>query len=180
MRKTEDGWRSYVFAIKGKEGDRLLWPSESSKSVKARTAGVTLHIIGVDTAKDAVHRRLGVQQPGPGYCHFPPDRTKEFFDQLAAEKPVRKVVRGRVVKRWVKDPPHARNEALDLRVYATAALAALAQMHGVKLDDHRGKLLERAAELRRAPTTPSTTEAAREGRQKSKSDRRIRGRFTGG
>jgi phage terminase large subunit GpA-like protein len=115
-------WNRRVYAIKGKAGaGHPVWPKRASKNNKAR---VNLFLIGVDAAKDMVIARLKVAEPGPGYCHFPADRDAEYFRQLTAEKVVRKYVKGFETRIYEKDP-NSRNEALDMRVYAYAALMAL-------------------------------------------------------
>ena len=43
----------------------------------------------------AVVARLSIEQPGPGFCHFPADRDYDFFEMLFAEKPIRKFVKDR-------------------------------------------------------------------------------------
>jgi phage terminase large subunit GpA-like protein len=64
-----------------------------------------------------------MREPGEGYCHFPLDRDEEYFRMLTAEKKITKYFKGRPKQEWVKI--RTRNEALDCRVYATAALAIL-------------------------------------------------------
>lgn len=85
--------------------------------------------IGVDQAKALVYSRLRLSKPGPGYCHFPANATYdvEYFEQLTAEMLVSKMVKGRRVLEWVARRP--RNEGLDCRVLALAAL----HLSGVKL-----------------------------------------------
>lgn len=62
----------------------------------------------------------------PGYCHFPADYPERYFLQLTAEKRVPEKLRSGAT-RWVwKLPGGKRNEALDCRVYAMAALYVLA------------------------------------------------------
>lgn len=78
---------------------------------------VRLYRVGTETAKDTIAANLLVAEPGPGYCHFPTRRGEEYFKQLRSERPT---VRAGV-RRWEKVRPSARNEALDVRVYATAA-----------------------------------------------------------
>ncbi|MFZ5586134.1 MAG: phage terminase large subunit family protein [Thermodesulfobacteriota bacterium] len=80
--------------------------------------------VGVDAAKAALYYRLRLVDSGPGYCHFPEGRPETYFEQLTAEKQVTRFHKGRPIIEWVKKP-HARNEALDCRVYATAALEIL-------------------------------------------------------
>jgi phage terminase large subunit GpA-like protein len=111
-----------VYAIKGLGGaGKPIWPKRASKNNKAR---VNLFMVGVDAAKDMVLSRLKVREAGPGYCHFPKGREQEYFRQFTAERVVTKHVKGFPSRIYVKDPG-ARNEALDLRVYAYAALMAL-------------------------------------------------------
>jgi phage terminase large subunit GpA-like protein len=85
---------------------------------------VNLFIVGVDAAKDVVLARLKVENPGPGCCHFPTGRDAEYFAQLTAERVHTRYVKGFPTRVYVKDAS-TRNEALDLRVYAYAALKAL-------------------------------------------------------
>lgn len=66
----------------------------------------------------------------PGYCHFP-QYTNEYFEQLTAEKRTSITnSHGNDVGVWKKT--RARNEALDVRVYARAALASLGADQWVK------------------------------------------------
>lgn len=118
-RATPDGGRQYVFAIKGVAGRRPVWPEK----VGRRTGGLVLYGIGVDTAKETVTDRLRIEQPGPGFCHFPLERGPDYFDQLTAEQLVTKFHKGFPRREWVKRKP--RNEAFDCRVYSYSALAGL-------------------------------------------------------
>lgn len=74
----------------------------------------------VDTvaAKDQILARLKIDQAGPGFVHFPQDLDGTFFEQLLSERPCRKEGR----RAYEKITADARNEALDLMVYALAAL----------------------------------------------------------
>lgn len=87
---------------------------------KRRTMGVKPELIGTDEAKSIIYRRLRLHTAGPGYSHFPDDRAEEYFKQLTAEKLLTRYVKGRPVQEWVQT--RARNEALDCRIYAYAAL----------------------------------------------------------
>jgi phage terminase large subunit GpA-like protein len=82
---------------------------------------VDLFMVGVDEAKLIVMRRLAKNEFGPGYCHVPADREDEWFKQITAEKLTTKYLKGQPKREWTK-PDKARNEALDCRVYAYAAL----------------------------------------------------------
>ena len=51
------------------------------------------------------------------------ERDEEYFRQLTGEKIVTKYSQGRAKRTWIKT--RARNEALDVRVYALGAFALL-------------------------------------------------------
>lgn len=115
-----------IFAVKGSSipGKALL--SRPSISNRMR---VKLFSIGTDTAKEMIYSRLKITEPGRGYCHFPAERDAEYFKQLTAEKIVTHYSKGFPVRKWEKQSGQ-RNEALDVRVYALAALYIL----GANLD----------------------------------------------
>lgn len=111
-----------VYAIKGVAGEgKPVWPKRASRNNKG---GVLLFLVGVDAAKDSIMARLKLAEPGAGYCHFPVGRELAYFEQFAAESRQTKLVKGFPVRTWVKRDG-VRNEALDLRVYAYAALQSL-------------------------------------------------------
>lgn len=116
--KTRAGHR--VFAIKGVGGEGKPIVGRPSKNNIGR---VPLYPIGVDTAKEVHYSRLKMDEAGPGYCHFPAKRDDEYFKQLTAEKQMIKYHKGFPSRVWVKT--RTRNEALDVRVYAIAALTIL-------------------------------------------------------
>lgn len=107
-----------VFAIKGVggEGKPIVGRPSTNNHIKCK-----LFPIGVDTAKEMVYSHLKIKEIGAGYCHFPKAYTDEYFAMLTAEKVVRKYHKGFHRREWVKVRP--RNEALDCRVYALAALS---------------------------------------------------------
>ena len=115
----------YVWPLKGRAG---AWPvvetgTHRAKRIAAQAAKGRFrpHLVGVDEAKLILYRRISrVTKPGPGYVHVPAGRPQEWFDQLAAEQLVTRQNGGR---EWQKIRP--RNEALDCRVYAYAALKLL-------------------------------------------------------
>jgi len=112
-----------MFALKGS--------SETAKEILGKFSTnnqyhVRLFIVGTDTAKDRIFARLKIPAPGPGYMHLPDFIEEEYLAQLTAEKAVRRYKRGRgTVREYVKI--RSRNEALDLEVYALAALYVLGQ-----------------------------------------------------
>ena len=112
-----------IFAIKGRGG--IGYPIIGRPS-RANKEKVKLFTVGVDTAKELVHARLKVLEPGPAYCHFPVNHMfdEEYFNQLTAEERRTRYVKGFPVKEWFKT--RARNEAFDLAVYNLAAKEMLA------------------------------------------------------
>lgn len=135
--------RAYEYC-KGKTGRRLFagkgmggWGMPIVQAPQRRQSGknkrkVDLFIVGTDEAKLMVMRRLvatvnakdegdNPRLYGPGYCHIPAGREEEWFKQITAEKLLTRYVKGQPVREWHK-PDKARNEALDCRVYAYAAL----------------------------------------------------------
>lgn len=91
-------------------------------------------MVGTDNAKSTLYRRLLLEQPGPGYCHFPEREQydEEYFNQLTGEEKRPFVRMGRKVLMFQQ--AYANVEALDCRVYNMAALAILEDRFGVKLD----------------------------------------------
>ena len=116
--KPREGRR--VFAIKGVGGEGKPIVGKPSKNNRQ---SVRLFPVGVDGIKEMVYSRLKIRTPGPGFCHFPEGRSDEFFAQLTAEKMVTRFRKGYKRREWVQTRP--RNEALDCRVYAIAALGIL-------------------------------------------------------
>jgi len=106
-----------VFGIKGVGGEGRPLVGRPSRN---NIGKIRLFAVGADTAKELVYGRLRITEPGPGYCHFPKNRDSEYFEQLTAEQLVTRYVRGHAKRQWVKK--RRRNEALDVRCYAMAAL----------------------------------------------------------
>lgn len=109
-----------VFAIKG--GNTPGGPLVSRPS-KRNLGKVNLFSVNTITAKDTIYSRLNLSNPGPGYSHFPVKEiyNTEYFHQLTVEKRVLRYKQGRPYHTYVKRSGE-RNEALDCRVYALAAL----------------------------------------------------------
>ncbi len=110
------------FAVKGlsTRGKPLV-----SKPTRGNKAKVKLFGIGTDAAKDQIFANLKLQEPGPGFCHFPlSDKyDDDFFAQLRSERKVEKFQAGQKYYSYElikKSGTGARNEGLDIRVYATA------------------------------------------------------------
>lgn len=115
-----------IWAIKGESargGARSpVWPTKRPTS-KTKQSFRPI-IIGVNAAKDVIRSRLHLEEPGGGYMHFPNDRDVNYFAQLVSERSVVKVMNGQRFRVW-ELPPGRANEALDMRVYAYAALCGL-------------------------------------------------------
>ena len=127
-----------VWAIKGRGGMGVpIWPHKASRKNRGK---VPLFSVGVDAAKEAIYARLRVKDPGPGYCHFPHTRDIEWFRQLTAEKVATRYSKGRPIREWKKQDGQ-RNEALDCRVYAMAALHGLLSS-GLQLNLEADRLAE--------------------------------------
>jgi len=109
-----------VFAIKGVGGEGKPIVGRPTKN---NIGKINLFPVGTDTAKELIYSRLKIVEEGEGYCHFPKGRHEEYFRMLTAEKKITKYFKGRPKREWVKI--RTRNEALDCRVYATAALGVL-------------------------------------------------------
>lgn len=110
-----------IYAIKGRDDADTIWPPRS-RGRKSQAPKAT--IVGVSVAKDAIYARLRVSDAGPGFCHFPVGRAVGWFEQLTAEVVETKFHRGFKRRVWTL-PQGKRNEALDCRVYAYAALQSL-------------------------------------------------------
>ncbi len=107
---------------------------EETKSGKEVVVDSTvIHIIGVDAGKEDITKRLTIEEPGEGYCHFPsnPGRgyDKEYYEGLTSEHKIDKEVRGVLKKVWVKKSG-VRNEPLDLFNYNYAACEILRPVWG--------------------------------------------------
>ena len=112
-----------VFAIKGMGGTgRPIVTAPRKTKTGTQKAAIDLFTVGTDEAKSTIMSRLKVTE-GAGLCHWPLKYDLEYFHQLTAEKVITKFKRGFKSKEWVKTRP--RNEALDIRVYAYAALVLL-------------------------------------------------------
>lgn len=133
-----------VWAIKGDEGPRPIWPEKATKNAAKK---INVFIVGVDTAKDLVYRRLTIDTPGPGYCHFPTRYGESYFEGLTVERQVTKYRNGFPYKAWRKENGD-RNEPLDCRVYAIAARLSL------KVDMGRRAALLGVAAARKPPPPP--------------------------
>ena len=120
-----------IFAIKGSNNSAAAYIQKPTKNNREKAY---LFTRGVDTGKSLLLQRLKLQEEGPGYCHFPKDEQgkpysprgydENYFKGLTAERQVLVYKKGRPFFEWrLRDKgEHKRNEALDCRNYATAAI----------------------------------------------------------
>jgi phage terminase large subunit GpA-like protein len=125
--------RHGVVAIKGVSGEDRPFVGRPMKNT---IGNHRVFPLGVDSIKKTVVGRLRVRDwDKAGYCRFPMEYDDDYFRMLTAEEMRVKFRRGFKVKEWVKI--RNRNEAFDLRVYNTAALA----MTSINLNQERKRLL---------------------------------------
>jgi phage terminase large subunit GpA-like protein len=110
-----------IYACKGRGGAGVPLISRPTRQGTVRAA---LFSVGTDTAKELVYSRLQHADLGPGYMHFPSNRDETWFRQLTSETKVTRYKDGVPYSKF-ENPSKARNEALDCRVYAFAALQLL-------------------------------------------------------
>lgn len=110
----------HIYPTKGMPGAKPIWTPKAAKSKKYNA---NVWHVGADSGKDAWYARLKIKEAGPGYCHFPLDYDKHYFEMLTAEQVRTKYIKGRPIREWFL-PANRRNEALDIRVLALAALLA--------------------------------------------------------
>lgn len=104
-----------IISVKG-ASQRVEGVVKESRVGKSRQK---LWLVDGNQVKDVVLRRLEIEAGNPGSAHFPHDRDKNYFMMLTAEE--KKKVGG--IMQWAKI--RERNEAVDTRVYAYAALLVL-------------------------------------------------------
>ena len=123
-RFTKERWERRVWAIKGMGGQDVPYIRNPSKNNRVKAP---LFVVGVDAGKALLYQRLQHPTKGPNYCHFPSNEEagydENYFKGLTAEKMVARFRKGRSIVVWeLKDNGYKRNEPLDIRNYATAAL----------------------------------------------------------
>ena len=157
LKFTRTRFNRRVYAIKGRAGESAIWAHKPS-----RKQNTPFFMVGVDGAKTATYDRLKIDAPGAGYCHFPLGRPVEYFEQLTAERQDTRYHHGFPKREWRKETG-ARNEALDCRVYAYAALHAL-YAGGLKLAalaERFARMIERRpAAVVAAPAAPAAPDYA--------------------
>jgi phage terminase large subunit GpA-like protein len=109
-----------IFAIKGQSQAGKPIAGKPTQSGRQR---IQLFPAGVDTAKEVIFAWLQIDEPAPGYIHFPNTVDDEYFKQLTSEKRAIKYYKGRKTVVW--KPVRERNEGLDTFIYCLVALNIL-------------------------------------------------------
>jgi len=113
-----------IFGIKGHSRDNTPFIGKPSKVGREQ---IHLFPVAVSDGKVKIFSNLNLDFPGPGHCHFPNEKhagyDREYFKSLCSEKRVKRFNKGIARFEWVKKTK--RNEGLDLRNYAQAALEIL-------------------------------------------------------
>lgn len=139
----------HIYACKGSSavGQPVFARWSMQKKAKVRLA-----IVGTDTAKEAIYARLARKWETKARMHFPHSYALEYFAGLTSEE--KRIVwkGGSPVIKWGKREGvrKSRNEPLDCRVYALAALRSLPQA---------SRLLRERFRLRRRPAAGGAADA---------------------
>lgn len=146
-----------IFAIKGasQRGQPIV-----GRLTRANRRRCPVYLIGTDTAKRQIYGRLKLPDMGPGYMHFTRapglGYDEDYFSQLTAEEVRLRFHKGFPIQEFVL-PEGRRNEALDLRVYAGAALLIL-QPHWGALKEQIQTGQRKANKETAARVAPTTDE----------------------
>ncbi len=154
----------HLFAVKG-IGDKgsttyRTWAGAAvdAKSFRKHAGqGVKLWNVGVREAKDTIADHLATRS-GPGTMHFPADRGEHWTQGMLSETQVPR--NGRLVWEWIDRS--VRNEPIDCRVYALAALRAMESIFAAS--GWSLSLIARHVGASR-PSMPTAADAAQHARQ---------------
>lgn len=151
-----------IIAVKGQGGPGIPLIHRMSRKNKEKALVV---ILGVDDGKSRIYSSLRVKAPGPKYCHFPKGRgyDRNYFQGLLSEKLVARKKNGVTRLVWEKISSSARNEALDARNYALAAMELLKPNY-----DALERRLKGEADVNQPTVTKSKTPATKRLVKKSK------------
>jgi phage terminase large subunit GpA-like protein len=124
--------------------------------------GIQIFNVGVDGIKSLLFGRLKHNDPGPGYLHFYPTITNDYFEELTAEKQILRFRNGFPERIWVKKS-QSPNEALDELNYAYAALHRLYQKYDRRTiwDQFERTLTSPGTSPTPTPTTPTPAKPRR-------------------
>ena len=129
--------RIYLYAVKGASeragGAKMQTWAGASDAKAANKWAIKPQLIGTNEAKETVSAHLSTSAPGPGFVHFPDWRGRHWSDGMTSEIQVRVKTSAGMRLAW-KVKEGVRNEPLDCRVYALAALRSLQKVHGLNLE----------------------------------------------
>ncbi len=115
-----------VYGIKGMGGQGIpfIYKISTNNSEKQK-----IFILGVDAGKETLMSRLKTKEPGAGYCHFPSNIDRGYDEMYikgltSEQRVIRNNKHGKPEIVWIKKSG-VRNEPLDMRNYATAAVEIL-------------------------------------------------------
>lgn len=114
---TNQHKKDRIYASRGISGPVSMLVHSQSKF------NASFYKVGVDIFKEQLYNQLLIDDPSKeGYCHFPKERTLDYFAQLCQSETRTLVVDKRGRQYWhYQNDEKKRNEALDCRVYAMAA-----------------------------------------------------------
>ena len=117
-RLRKAGLSSRVMLVKGGShaAEKPVTKGSARNNAGKPMPDMPVWVVSTDYFKDLIAGSMRRKVPGPGYFHAPKWAPASYFDELRAE------IRG-VNGKWQKI--HARNEALDLWVYALAVCESL-------------------------------------------------------
>lgn len=155
-----------VMATKGMDSQASLLGMPKPQDVTIRgkllKGGVKLWPLGSSAGKRELYGWLRMEEPPPGenlprgWCHFP-EYGEAFFQGLTAEQLICRTVRG--FPKWHWEKLRSRNEQLDCRVMARAALTATGadRWDADQWDSRANRLgLKTAERIKRPPMVPTT------------------------
>ena len=177
-----------VMATKGMDSQTGLLGLPRSQDVTIRgklvKGGVKLWPLGSSTGKRELYGWLKIDPPlddeklPRGWCHFP-EYAEDYFEGLTAEQLICKTVRG--FPKWVWEKTRTRNEPLDCRVMARAALAATgADRWTAEQWESRASRIGLRISEKMQKTKQVVTQGAKPAQSEQKKERRKGGWLSGG
>lgn len=153
-----------VYGIKG--SNKLAGPIIDRRPSFKNKGKIALFFVGTDTAKSTIYANLQLESAGPGYMHYHYGYDDEYFKQLTAETVITKLHKGYAKREWIKTRP--RNEALDIRAYALAALELLKTFNGFNLNRLAAEMEAKGKVAQEGGETDAETQKAKAGRRRKR------------
>jgi phage terminase large subunit GpA-like protein len=150
-----------LWATIGRAGQgHPVWPTRAARKMEKRQQYPPAIVIGVDQAKEIVYARLKIDHPGPGFCHFPVTRDRDYFEMLTAEVCVPDYTGTQPRRVWKKKASGARNESLDARNNGYAAMLGLVSTTGLNLSKEAERIRQMVEAMRNPPPEAPRRESA--------------------